>query len=155
MTSKPTSSKWAKQWCQCIIQPLKHCQSKCIGCPWPLPLLFEEGKRNCCGPLSTTLRIFMSITLVCWRKEGFEAQHQLLVARVVVLPDNELMPVRMANLTPIPITLYQGMRIGDFCPLASTGKACTREPATRRYLNPLKCYTLDRIHQVQMRLKVE
>ena len=39
-------------------------------------------------------------------KEGFEAQHQLLVARVVALPDNKRMPVRMANLTPVPITLY-------------------------------------------------
>ena len=60
-------------------------------------------------------------------KEGFEAQHQLLVARVVALPDKELMPVRMANLTPVPITLYQGMRIGDFCPLASPGETCTGE----------------------------
>ena len=33
-------------------------------------------------------------------KEGFEAQHQLLAARVVALPDNELILVRMANLTP-------------------------------------------------------
>ena len=39
-------------------------------------------------------------------KEGFEAQHQLLVARVVALPDNNRMPVRMVNLTPVPITLY-------------------------------------------------
>ena len=65
-------------------------------------------------------------------KEGFEAQHQLLVARVVALPDNELMPVRMANLTPVPITLYQRMRIGDFWPLTSpteayTGKTCYKE----------------------------
>ena len=67
-------------------------------------------------------------------KEGFEAQHQLLVARVVALPDNELMPVRMANLTPVPITLYQGMRIGDFCPLASPGEACTGETCYKEIL---------------------
>ena len=60
-------------------------------------------------------------------KEGFEAQHQLLVARVVALPDNEQMPVRMANLTPVPITLYRGMRIGDFWPLTSPSETCTGE----------------------------
>ena len=67
-------------------------------------------------------------------KEGFEAQHQLLVARVVALPDNELMPVRMANLTPVPITLYQGMRIGDFCPLPSPGEACSGETCYKEIL---------------------
>ena len=56
-------------------------------------------------------------------KEGFQAQHQLQVARVVALPDNELMLI----LTPVSITLYKGMRIGDFCPLASPGEACTCE----------------------------
>ena len=65
-------------------------------------------------------------------KEGFEAQYQLLVARVVALPDNRLMPVRMANLAPVPVTLYKGLKIGDFCPLASpretpSGESCYKE----------------------------
>ena len=60
-------------------------------------------------------------------REGFEAQHQLLVARVVALPENRLMPVRMANLTPVPVTLHQGLRIGDFCPLATPSEDSTGE----------------------------
>ena len=40
----------------------------------------------------------------------------------------------MANLTPVPITLYQGMRIGDFCPLASAGEACTGETCYKEIL---------------------
>ena len=59
-------------------------------------------------------------------KKGFEAQHQLLVARVVALPENRLMPVRMANLTPVPVTLHQGL-IGDFCPLATSSEDSTGE----------------------------
>ena len=33
----------------------------------------------------------------------------------------------MANLTPVPITLYRGMRIGDFRPLTSPSETCTGE----------------------------
>ena len=153
MTSKPTSSEWVKQWCQYIIQPWKRYQSNCVGCLSLLQLSFEEGKRNCCGPLSTTLGILLSTTLVCWSQK--RAQHQLLVARVVALPDTELVLVRMANLTSVSATLYREMRIGDFWP---PGEACTGKPATRRYWNLqgwLKYYTLDRSHQVQMRLNME
>ena len=39
-------------------------------------------------------------------KEGFEARHQALVARVVAVPDGKIVPVRVANLSPVPITLY-------------------------------------------------
>ena len=55
-------------------------------------------------------------------KEGFEARHQVLVARVVAVPDGKIVPVRVANLSPVPITLYRGLRIGSFCPLATVGE---------------------------------
>ena len=131
MTSKPTSFDWVKQWHQYIIQPWKCYQSKCVGCLSLLQLSFEEGKRNCCGLL---FNIGVHYPDVLEPKEGFEAQHQLLVARVVALPDNELMPVRMANLTPVPITLYQRMQIGDFWPLTSPTEACTGETCYKEIL---------------------
>ena len=55
-------------------------------------------------------------------KEGFEAQHQVLVARVVAVPDGKLFPVRVANLSASPITLYRGLRIGTFWPLSTLGE---------------------------------
>ena len=120
-------------WVGEAVTPIHHSTmevlpKQCAGCLSLLQLSFKEGKRNCCGLLFTTLGILVSTTLMCWsQKRAFEAQHQLLVGRVVALPDNELMLVRMANLTPVPITLYQRMRIGDFWPLSSPTEACTGE----------------------------
>ena len=38
--------------------------------------------------------------------DGFEERHQLLLARVVVTPRNQTVPLRAANLTTSPVTLF-------------------------------------------------
>ena len=96
---------------------MKHYQSKCVGCLSLLQLSFEEGKTNCCwATVHHTRNVGVHYPGVLEPKEGFEAQYQLLVARVVALPDNDQMSVRMANLIPVPITPYQELEalVSDF-----------------------------------------
>ena len=50
-------------------------------------------------------------------KEGFEVWHQLL-ARVVAVPTQDQVPLRVVNLSASPVTLYKGTNIVQFCPLA-------------------------------------
>jgi len=45
-------------------------------------------------------------------KEGFGVRHQLLLARVVAIPDNGVVPLRVANLSTEDITLHRGTTIG-------------------------------------------
>ena len=45
-------------------------------------------------------------------KEDFEERH--LLARVVAIPDNGLIPLRAANLSSDAITLHRGATIGQF-----------------------------------------
>ncbi len=52
-------------------------------------------------------------------KEGFEEQHHVLFARVVAVPRDGKVPVRIANLSSSATTLYEGQRIGSFHPLAT------------------------------------
>ena len=54
-------------------------------------------------------------------KEGFEERHQLLLARVVAVPDHGQVPIRVANLSSSSVTLHRGTNIGHFCPLAEPG----------------------------------
>ncbi len=63
----------------------------------------------------------------------FESKHKILVARVVAIPNNKLVPVRVANLAFTPITLYRGQGIGNFCPLAVPGETFAYGVATGRY----------------------
>ena len=58
-------------------------------------------------------------------KEGFEEQHQLLLARVLAIPDNGLIPLRAANLSSDAITLYRGTTIGKFYPLSEWNEITT------------------------------
>jgi len=53
-------------------------------------------------------------------KEGFEVRHQLLLARVVAVPDNGVVPLRVANLSTEVVTLHRGTTIGKFYPLSGT-----------------------------------
>ncbi len=55
-------------------------------------------------------------------KEGFQERYQLLVARVVAIPSDQKVPIRLANLSPSPVTLYRGVNVGQFCPLVSPGE---------------------------------
>ena len=51
-------------------------------------------------------------------KDGLEEQRQLLVARVVTVPDAKGMaPLRMLSLSSSPLTLYRDTTIGTFYPL--------------------------------------
>ncbi len=57
-------------------------------------------------------------------KEGFENRYQLLVARVVAVPSDKGIPVRVANLSSSQVTLYRGVNVGQFCPLVNQGDDC-------------------------------
>ena len=52
--------------------------------------------------------------------DGFEERHQLLLARVVVTPRNRIVPLRAANLTASPVTLYKVTTIAQFFPFSKT-----------------------------------
>ena len=67
-------------------------------------------------------------------KEGIEAEHQILVARLVSIPENQVIPVRVVNLSATPTTLYQGLRLGNFCPLAAPDGDCTIRRSECRFL---------------------
>ena len=47
-------------------------------------------------------------------KEGFEECHQLLLARVVAVPTQDQVPLRVANLSSGTVTLYQGTNVARF-----------------------------------------
>ena len=53
-------------------------------------------------------------------KDCFEEQHQLLLARVVLTSRNQMVPLRAANLTTSPVTLYKGTTIARFFPFSKT-----------------------------------
>jgi len=46
--------------------------------------------------------------------------HQLLLARVVAIPDNGVVPLRVANLSTEVVTLHRGTTTGKFYPLSGT-----------------------------------
>ena len=48
---------------------------------------------------------------------GFAKQHDLLLARVVAQPKENMLPVRVVNLSPTPVTLYQNTSVGTFSQL--------------------------------------
>ena len=56
-------------------------------------------------------------------KDGFEERHQLLLARVLVTPRNQMVTLRAADLTS-PGTLYKGTTIAQFFPFSKT-KSCS------------------------------
>ena len=58
--------------------------------------------------------------LLCGLLEGrqdFATRSQLIVARTLVDGTSGLVPVRVANPTPYPITVYEATHVGGFCPL--------------------------------------
>ena len=58
-------------------------------------------------------------------KEGFEERHQLLLARVVAIPDKGLIPLRAANLSSDAIMLHRGTTIGKFYTLSEWNEIMT------------------------------
>ena len=58
--------------------------------------------------------------LLCGLLEGrqdFAIRSQLIVARALVDGTSGLVPVRVANPTPYPITVYEATHVGGFCTL--------------------------------------
>ena len=54
-------------------------------------------------------------------RAGFEAKHQVLMARVVARPTpTGQVPLRVVNLSADRINLYGGQHVGSFCPMAGT-----------------------------------
>ena len=54
-------------------------------------------------------------------RPGFEAKHQVLMARVVARPTpTGQVPLRVVNLSADRINLYGGQHVGSFCPMAGT-----------------------------------
>ena len=45
---------------------------------------------------------------------GFAERHDLLLARVLAQPKDDMVPVRVINPSPVPVTLYQNTSIGNF-----------------------------------------
>ena len=48
---------------------------------------------------------------------GFAEQHDLLLARVLAQPKDDMVPVRVINPSPAPVTLYQNTSVGIFSQL--------------------------------------
>ena len=48
---------------------------------------------------------------------GFAEQHDLLLARALAQPKDDLVPVRVINPSPAPVTLYQNTSVGTFSQL--------------------------------------
>ena len=91
-------------------------------------LLFELGRKGLFFANVDCLFHGFPTAGVLEPKEGFEERHQLLLARVMAIPDNGLIPLRAANLSSAAITLYRGTTIGKFYPL-SEWKEITTEGA--------------------------
>ncbi len=80
------------------------------------------------------------------QKQGFEDQHEVLMARVVATSAGGAVPVRIANLSSSAVTLYQGQKITKFCSLVKAGellvKAGYEERADPDHPTPVTTVTL-------------
>ena len=58
---------------------------------------------------------------------GFAKQHDLLLARVLAQPKDDMVPVHVINPAPAPVTLYQNTSVGTFSQLedGTLQPACT------------------------------
>lgn len=66
---------------------------------------------------------------------GFAERHDLLLARVLAQLKDDMVPVRVINPSPVPVTLYQNTSVGTFSKLqdgalepASCSQLVTKEP---------------------------
>ena len=66
---------------------------------------------------------------------GFAERHDLLLARVLAQPKDDMVPVRVINPSPAPVTLYQNTSVGTFSQLedgalepASCNQLATKKP---------------------------
>ena len=65
---------------------------------------------------------------------GFAERHDLLLARVLGQPKDDMVPVRVINPSPVPVTLYQNTSIGTFSQLedGALGPASCNGLATKK-----------------------
>ena len=79
---------------------------------------------------------------------GLVKQHDLLLARVVAQPKENMVPVCVVNPSPTPVTLYQNTSVGTFCQLEDSALEpvnCNRlaTKKTRRQTRPLASKEFD------------
>ena len=72
---------------------------------------------------------------------GFAERHDLLLARVLAQPKDDMVPVCAINPSPVPVTLYQNTSVGTFSQLedgalepASCNRMATKKPRQTRPL---------------------
>ena len=83
-------------------------------------MVFRAGEeRVCVGNIDIPPLVTIGSAGVVEPKEGFEERSNLLLARTLVVPDNGCLPVRLANLTESPVTVYKGTNVAIFSPLPS------------------------------------
>ena len=65
---------------------------------------------------------------------GFAERHDLLLARVLAQPKDDMVPVRVINPSPVPVTLYQNTSVGTFSQLddGALGPASCNRLATKK-----------------------
>ena len=71
---------------------------------------------------------------------GFAERHDLLLARVIAQPKENMVPVRVVNPSPTPVTLYQNTSVGTFSQLDISAL----EPVTCNRLTTSKTQTPSR-----------
>ncbi|PFX17748.1 Retrovirus-related Pol polyprotein from transposon 17.6 [Stylophora pistillata] len=65
---------------------------------------------------------------------GFAEQHDLLLARVLAQPKDDMVPIRVINPSPTPVTLYQNTSVVTFSQLEDSAlkPACCNQLTTRK-----------------------
>ena len=81
------------------------------------------------------INIFVTVNWIVKSSLGFAGRHDQLLVRVLVLPKDDMEPVRVINLSPAPMTLYQNTYVGTFGQLedgalepASCNRLTTKKP---------------------------
>ena len=94
-------------------------------------MVFRPGEeRVCVGNIDIPSLVSIGSAGVVEPKEGFEERSNLLLARTLVVPDNGRLPVRLANLTESPVTVYKGSNVATFSPLPSADSETLVTPLT-------------------------
>ena len=101
-------------------------------------MVFRAGEeRVCVGNVDIPPFVTIGSAGVVEPKEGFEERSNLLLARTLVVPDNGCLPVRLANLTESPVTVYKGTNVAIFSPLPSDSETLVTPPTSFSHVNHL------------------
>ena len=101
-------------------------------------MVFRAGEeRICVGNVDIPPFVTIGSAGVVEPKEGFEERSNLLLDRTLVVPDNGCLPVRLANLTESPVTVYKGTNVAIFSPLPSDGESLVTSSTTFSHVSHL------------------